>query len=64
MCDVIPMTSGNRAADGGNLIFDSYETKENFIKAEPKAEKYIRPLVGGTEYINNKKRVRLKIIVS
>lgn len=62
MCDVIPMTSGNRAADGGNLIFDSYETKENFIKAEPKAEKYIRPLVGGTEYINNKKRYCLWLV--
>ena len=62
ICDVIPMTSGNRAADGGNLIFDSYETKENFIKAEPKSEKYIRPLVGGTEYINNKKRYCLWLV--
>ena len=62
ICDVISMTSGNRAADGGHLLFDSYETMIDFVKKEPKSEKYIRPLVGGTEYINNKKRFCLWLV--
>lgn len=62
ICDVISMTSGNRAADGGHLLFDSYETMIEFVKKEPKSEKYIRPLVGGTEYINNKKRFCLWLV--
>ncbi|HEM5174555.1 TPA: class I SAM-dependent DNA methyltransferase [Streptococcus suis] len=59
---VVQMTSGNRAADGGHLIFSSREEKEEFVRLEPKAQKFIRPLVGGAEYINNKIRYCLWLV--
>lgn len=53
---VIPeMTTGNRPADGGHLIIEDNEYEE-FISSEPNAKKYIKRLVGSTEFINNKKR--------
>ncbi|HFI0448365.1 TPA: DNA methyltransferase [Streptococcus suis] len=59
---VVQMTSGNRAADGGHLIFSSREEMEEFVRLEPKSQKFIRPLVGGTEYINNKIRYCLWLV--
>ncbi|HFI0403349.1 TPA: class I SAM-dependent DNA methyltransferase [Streptococcus suis] len=59
---VVQMTSGNRAADGGHLIFSSREEMEVFVRLEPKSQKFIRPLVGGTEYINNKIRYCLWLV--
>ena len=55
LCDVPQMTTGNRPADGGNLIIEADEYEE-FIKAEPGALPYIKKLVGSVEFINNKKR--------
>ena len=40
LCDVPQMTTGNRPADGGNLIIENNDY-ENFIKKEPNAKKYI-----------------------
>ena len=44
----------NSPLDDGNFIFDTEEEKEEFIKKEPNAEKYIRPLIRSKEYLNNK----------
>lgn len=38
---IIPMISGNRPADGGNLILSQVE-KDELISKEPQAEKYIK----------------------
>ena len=43
---------GNQAIDGGNLILDSKE-KEQLIKDYPASEKFIRPLYGAEDYMNN-----------
>ena len=61
ICKVPVMTTGNRPADGGHLIIEA-EDYEKFIEAEPNAEKYIKKLVGSTEFINNKKRYCLWLV--
>lgn len=61
ICDVIPMTTGNRPADGGNLIIEA-EDYNDFITREPGAKKYIKNLTGAEEYINNKKRYCLWLV--
>ena len=61
LCDVPPMTTGNRPADGGNLIIEA-DDYEDFIKKEPSATKYIKNLTGADEYINNKKRYCLWLV--
>lgn len=55
ICNVPEMTTGNRPADGGNLIIEDKDY-QTFIQKEPNAKKYIKQLVGSEEYINNKKR--------
>lgn len=53
--NVPQMATGNRPADGGNLIIEK-EDYEEFIRKEPQAKPYIKKLVGSTEFINNKER--------
>ena len=53
LCDVPPMITGNMPADGGNLIINSQEEYNEFIKLEPNAKKYIKRFVMGYEFINN-----------
>lgn len=55
LCEVSKMIYGNKPADGGYLIIED-EDYEDFIKREPQAKKYIRPLLGAVEYLHNKKR--------
>lgn len=55
ICDVPFMTTGNRPADGGHLIIEANEYVD-FIKKEPRAKKYIKKLIGASEFINNKER--------
>lgn len=55
LCDVSPMVYGNKPADGGNLIIEDADYAE-FISLDPQAQKYIKPLLGATEYLHNKKR--------
>jgi len=55
VCDVPDMITGNRPADGGNLIIEDKDL-DTFIKADPLSQKYIRPFMGAEEFINNKKR--------
>lgn len=52
ICNVPKMSSGGKPVEGGNLIFTESE-KLDFIKNEPKSEKYFRPFVGSDDYINN-----------
>ena len=53
--NVPEMTTGNRPADGGHLIIED-EDYDDFISREPEAKKYIKRLIGSTEFINNKRR--------
>lgn len=55
ICNVPYMTTGNRPADGGNLIIEEDDYQE-FVRKEPTAQKYIKRLIGSAEFINNKKR--------
>ena len=58
---VMPMSTGNRPADGGYLIIEK-EDYEDFIKKEPFAIKYIKRLTGAVEFINNKERYCLWLV--
>lgn len=55
LCHVPKMIYGNKPADGGNLIIEDKDLEE-FITKDPKSRKFIHPLLGATEYLNNKKR--------
>ena len=55
ICAVPEMTTGNRPADGGNLIIEADEY-DDFIKREPAAKPFIKKLLGSAEFINNKER--------
>ena len=61
LCIVPSMTTGNRPADGGNLIIEAKDYDE-FIAAEPDAVRFIKKLVGSEEFINNKKRYCLWLV--
>ena len=53
---IVPeMITGNRPADGGNLIIEAEDYSE-FIKQEPSSKPYIKKLLGAAEFINNKER--------
>ena len=49
------MNFGNMPADNGNLLFTE-EEKNEFLKKEPKAEKWIKPILSAHEFLNGKKR--------
>ena len=55
LSNVPQMNFGNMPADGGCLILDEYE-RQSLIEKEPKAEKFIKPLIGSEEFINGKHR--------
>jgi hypothetical protein len=55
ICKVPKMSFGNMPLDGGHLLL-SDEDKNEFISKEPKAEKYIFPLISAFEFLNGKKR--------
>lgn len=55
ICDILEMVSGNRAADGGNLIITESDLND-FVQREPNSKKYIKELIGGNEMLNNEKR--------
>jgi hypothetical protein len=46
---------GNKPIDGGNYLFTTLE-KQEFIKTEPKSEKWFRKWMGADEFINNNER--------
>ena len=49
------MNFGNMPADGGKLILSDEERNELLIQ-EPRAEKFIHPLIGAEDFINGKRR--------
>ena len=55
LCNVPAIRKGNQPTDGGNLIIEAAEL-DAFITREPKAERFIKKLIGSKEYINNKTR--------
>lgn len=55
LCNVPAIRKGNQPTDGGNLIIEDYDLA-GFLAREPKAEKFIKRLIGAKEYINNKSR--------
>ena len=55
LCNVPAIRKGNQPTDGGNLIIEASDL-ETFLAREPKAEKFIKRLIGSKEYINNKSR--------
>ena len=55
ICPVPLIRKGNQPTDGGNLIIEAEEL-DSFLEKEPKAERFIKKLIGAREYINNKKR--------
>lgn len=55
ICYVPKMSFGNMPLDGGNLILSDEERKD-FLLKEPKAAKYILPLISAYEFLNGKKR--------
>ncbi|MDD2934540.1 MAG: hypothetical protein PHO76_11715 [Methylotenera sp.] len=61
ICNVLTITRGNQPTDGGHLLLDEDEMK-TLIKAEPVAEKWIRPFAMGDELINNLKRYCLWLV--
>ena len=61
LCSIPPMIYGNKPADGGNLIVEA-DQYEDFIRREPRAEKFIRPFIGSEEFINGKERYCLWLV--
>ena len=59
--DAPAMMTGNRAADGGNLIIEGKDYAD-FIKREPKAVKYIKRYMMGYEFIRNINRFCLWLV--
>lgn len=55
ICKVPKMIYGNKPADGGHLIIED-EDLEEFLNKDPNAAQFIKPLIGASEYIKNKKR--------
>ena len=61
ICDVPLMSFGSMPRDGGNLIFKE-EEKDEFLRLEPNAEKWIRPYTGAKEFLNGYTRYCLWLV--
>ena len=61
LCSVPKMFKGSQPTDGGNFLFTE-EEKNEFLAKEPKASKYIKPLISAHEFINGEKRYCLWLI--
>ena len=52
ICSGVPKArSGNKPIDGGNYLFTD-EEKDDFVKKEPRSEKYFKRWYGSEEFIN------------
>ena len=61
LCNVPPIRFGSMPRDGGGFIL-SEEEKEELIKKEPTAAKWIHPYLGAEEFLKNKKRYCLWLL--
>ena len=52
ICQVPGCMYGNKPTDGGNLIIEEADRRE-FLKENPEAEKFIRPLLCAEEYLHS-----------
>ncbi|OBU35138.1 class I SAM-dependent DNA methyltransferase [Photobacterium phosphoreum] len=50
------MIKGNEATDDGFLVIASRDELVSFLDKEPKAEKWIRPFLGGNDFLNGGER--------
>jgi hypothetical protein len=55
ICNIPEISFGSMPNDGGNFLFTD-EEKNTFIKEEPKAEKFFKPLISAHEFLNGHKR--------
>lgn len=55
LSNVPKMSWGNKPTDGGHLLM-SPEERIAFLEAEPGAKEFIRPYMGGYDFINGQKR--------
>ena len=55
ICLVPVMQNGGKPAEGGNLILTK-EEKEELLRCEPQAEKFLRPYMMGKDFINRETR--------
>ncbi|MFA4956145.1 MAG: DNA methyltransferase [Candidatus Methanoperedens sp.] len=51
LCKVPEMLFGNMPNDGGNFLFTD-EEKDEFLRAEPDATKFMRPFIGAVEFLH------------
>lgn len=56
ICNVPRMIWGNKPTDGGNFLFKDESEKNNFLKTQPTAEKWIKPFISGEDLIQSKFR--------
>ena len=61
ICNSPKMYKGSQPTDGGNFLFTE-EEKIDFLKKEPNAEKFIKPLISAHEYLNGLKRYCLWLV--
>ncbi len=61
LCDVPQMIYGNKPTDGG-FLFLTPEEKEELLSKEPKAQKFVKQILGAEEYINNRMRYCLWLV--
>jgi hypothetical protein len=55
LCDVPEMMYGSKPTDGGFFIFSDTE-KEEFLKKEPGADKFVKLFIGAEDFINGYRR--------
>lgn len=51
ICKIPEMIKGNEATDSGYLIFND-EEKASFVSQEPNSDHFIRPFIGGENFLN------------
>jgi hypothetical protein len=61
ICNVPPIRFGSMPRDGGGFVLTP-EEREELIKTDPLAEKWIKPYVGAEEFLKNKKRYCLWLV--
>lgn len=61
LCDVPKMRFGSMPRDGGGFVL-SPEEREELVRKEPLAAKWIKPYIGAVEFLNNKERYCLWLV--